>query len=173
MPTGYNEFMSLFGGLTISNLAIIIMAGVFFFKVYTKWSDHLYKKRKTEEQRDKDLKEALTEVRKYPEYRKQSLKIQAELEQKNANLGLAIDNINKKLNEMEEATKRRETNKTKDRLWQLYYHYTDLNVNPTQSWTRAESDVFWDMFRDYELDGGNGDVHHIIQPAMLKLKVID
>ena len=170
---GYNEFMSLFGNVTVADVGVLALAGIFFYKGYKKWSDHLYQKRKVEEKRDKDLNEALTQVRKYPEYRKQSLQIQAELEKKNADLGKAIDSINHKLDEMEEATKRRERNKTKDRLWQLYYHYTDLNVNPTQSWTRAESDVFWDMFRDYELDGGNGDVHHVIQPAMLKLKVID
>ena len=49
MPTGYNEFMSLFGDMTIAGVGVIICAGIFFYKVYQKWSDHLYQKRKAEE----------------------------------------------------------------------------------------------------------------------------
>ena len=52
---GYNEFMSLFGNVTVADIGILGLAGIFFYKGYKKWTDHLYQKRKADEKRDKDL----------------------------------------------------------------------------------------------------------------------
>ncbi len=76
-----------------------------------------------------------------------------------------------RLESMEEANKRRECNKLRDRLLQSYRYYTNADVNPSLSWTRMEAEAFWGLFRDYEEVGGNGYMHTVVQPAMEKLRV--
>ena len=35
-----------------------------------------------------------------------------------------------------------------------------------------EAQAFWDMFGDYEKNGGDGHMHTVVQPAMRALEVI-
>ncbi len=79
----------------------------------------------------------------------------------------------KRLVAMEEMTQRRERNKLRDLLLQNYRYYTNNEVNPSHSWTRMESEAFWELFKDYEEAGGNGYVHTVVQPAMLDLTITD
>lgn len=171
--TGFQEFLKLFGDITVLNVVEIILAGVFLFFIYKKIRDYLIKKHDADKKRDEELKEALEAVRKYPEYRQQSIKIQQLLEGEIQELRTMQEESMNRLMQMEEQTERRERNKLRDRLLQNYRYYTNKESNPSQSWTRMESEAFWELFRDYEDAGGDGYVHSEVQPAMERLTIIE
>lgn len=171
--TGFDEFIKLFGDFSVAMAVEIILAGAFLFFVYKKIRDYLIKKYEADSEKDKQLKEALDAVRKYPEYRMQSIEIQHKLESEIIELKQAqVDNTNR-LIQMETESKRRERNKLRDRLLQNYRYYTSKEHNPSQAWTRMESDSFWELFGDYEDADGNGYVHTVVQPEMNLLTIIE
>ena len=184
---GLDQFLTLFGNVTVSTLAVIGLALFFCYKGYKQFSKFLESKKqlaiqkyKAEEEKDKQLKMALEEVAKYPEYREQSRKIQQSfrkeidgLKESQATLVETQQNICETLKDMQEKQERRDRNKLRDRLLQSYRYYTDKEKNPNQSWTQMESEAFWELFRDYEDAGGDGYMHTVVQPAMSLLKIID
>jgi len=177
---GLNEFLELFGDITILQLVWFILAVVFVAASYKKFRDYLIKKHENEKIKDEKINKALTATEKYPEYRQQSLEIQKMLKDEIQDLRKnqeALTNSQNKIMErlasMEERTDRRDRNKIRDILLQNYRYYTNQETNPTQSWTRTESETFWELFRDYEDAGGNGYMHDDVMPSMQKLRVID
>ena len=73
---GFDEFLAMFGDITILQVAEFILAATFCIWVYYKVKKYFNHKsaeelerKEIERQRDADLKEALTSVRKYPESR--------------------------------------------------------------------------------------------------------
>ena len=173
MEAGFEAFLSTFGDITVLHIVEIILAGVFLVFVYKKLKEYLIKKHEAEVLRDKQLKEALDAVRKYPEYRKQSIDIQHLLESEIQELRKAQEANTEKLMQIEEATIRRERNKIRDRLLQNYRYYTNLEANPSRSWTRMEAEAFWEMFHDYEDAGGDGYMHTEVQPEMERLTIVE
>lgn len=171
--TGFDEFTKLFGKISVLNVIELLLAGVFLYLIYKKVRDHLIKVHESEKKRDEQLHEALEAVRKYPEYRRQSVQIQQKLESEIQALRKSQEENMERLVAMEELTKRRERNKLRDRLLQNYRFYTNPETNPNMSWTRMESEAFWELFRDYEDAGGNGYVHTEVLPAMERLTVIE
>lgn len=171
--TGFDEFTKLFGEISVLNVIELLLAGVFLYLIYKKVRDHLIKVHESEKKRDEQLHEALEAVRKYPEYRRQSVQIQQKLESEIQALRKSQEENMERLVAMEELTKRRERNKLRDRLLQNYRFYTNPETNPSMSWTRMESEAFWELFRDYEDAGGNGYVHTEVLPAMERLTVIE
>ena len=171
--TGSKEFMTVFGDLTLANLAQIIFALVFLFLVYKKVSDYLIKRHDAEQEKDNHIKEALEATKRYPEYRKQSLEIQQQMTKDMQNIRVTLEDHTKRLEKMEEDIKKREVNKLRDTLIRNYTYYTNKDKNPMRAWTKMESEAFWDLFTDYEEMGGNGYMHSVVQPAMLQLNVID
>lgn len=169
----WQSFIDTFGNITVLDVAIFIAAIVFLVLIYRKVKDYLIKKHDAEKLRDEQLQEALTAVRKYPEYRKQSIQIQHELEDENCAVRKDIQALTKRIEKMEEDTKRRERNKIRDRLLQNYRYYTNTETNPTQSWSRMEADAFWELFKEYEENGGDGYMHSEVQPAMNKLTIVE
>ena len=124
-------------------------------------------------QRDEKLQQALDAISQYPKYRQQSLEIQQSLESKIQALKQSQEENTQKLIQMEETQKKRELNRLRDRLIESYQYYTDTVRNPTQTWTRMEAEAFWDLFHDYEEDGGNGYIHSVVQPAMDLLRIVE
>lgn len=171
--TGSNEFLEVFGHITLAQVVYVIMAIVFLVLVYKKVSDYLIKRHDAEQEKDKHLKEALEAVGKYPEYRKQSVEIQKQLTKEIQEIKDTLEDHTKRLDKMEKDSKKREVNKLRETLLQNYKYYTSKDKNPMQSWTRMESEAFWDLFTDYEEMGGNGYMHTVVQPAMLLLNVIE
>lgn len=171
--TGMNEFIKLFGDITLLNVIELILALSFAALVYRKVQKHFIVAHDAEQERDRKLNEALESVRKYPEYRQQSIEIQHAFEAEIQLLKEMHKNTEERLIKMEEDTKRRERNKLRDRLLQSYRYYTSLETNPSQSWNSLEQETFWDMFKDYEEAGGDGYMHTEVQPAMMKLNVIE
>lgn len=171
--TGLNEFEKLFGSITVLNVLEFALAIVFCVFVGKKVRDYLIDRYKREKEKDEQLKMALDAVKKYPEYRQQSIKIQQDLEGKIKGLTDAQSETNKRLEQMESDRRRSERNKLRERLIQSYRYYTDKERNPMQAWSRMEAEAFWDLFGDYESYDGDGYVHSVIQPAMNLLTVIE
>lgn len=171
--TGKDEFLKVFGDITIANVVYIIMAIVFLVFIYRKVSDYLYKRHDAEQEKDKRINEALEAASHYPEYRKQSVEIQQKLTQEMQEIKITLEEHTKRLDKMEKDSQKRELNKLYDTLLQSYKYYTSKEKNPLQEWTRMESKAFWDLFTDYEDMGGDGYMHTVVQPAMLLLNVIE
>ena len=89
--TGLNNFINLFGQVTLSTVVELVLAGVFLYLSYKKVRDFLIERYEAEKARDQRINEALDAVHKYPEYRAQSIKIQQTLENE-------IQNIRKTIN---------------------------------------------------------------------------
>lgn len=171
--SGYEAFIKIFGELTIAHVAVAVVVIIFLYKCYRKFSDYLIKRHEAQEQKDAQLAEALDGVHKYPEYRKQSLEIQESFRLEFEEIHKTQSDMTARLDRMEEAITRRERNRIRDRLLQAYRYYTNIDNNPSQSWTQMESEAFWEMFSDYEDAGGNGFMHTVVQPAMNQLTVTD
>ena len=77
--TGLNNFINLFGQVTLSAVVELVLAGVFLYLIYKKVRDFLIERYEAEKARDQRINEALDAVHKYPEYRAQSIKIQQTL----------------------------------------------------------------------------------------------
>lgn len=164
--TGFNEFIKLISGSPLLLLIVeIIMALVFAFGIYKKFKKQIISQHERQEQMNKDVKEALKGVRMCPQYRQQSIQIQQQLT-------TALDNITTRLDKIEDERKERERIKLGNLLLQSYNMYADKNKNPLLAWTEMEANAFWELFSQYEKNGGNGHMHSVVQPAMQALRII-
>lgn len=185
--TGLDEFVKIFGNVTVLNVIEIILAGIFLFILYKKVKKYLIDRYEENRVRDEQLQEALAAIAKYPEYREQSLVIQQQLKNDISALKNSINDLKEKQEElkqsqhelqehqlqMEELANKRERNKTRDRLLEIYRYYTSDKYNPKKEWSKMESEAFWELFGDYEEAGGDGYMHSEVQPAMNLLTVVD
>ena len=176
---GLDSFLALFCDITISQVVKLIFALVFMFLIYKQVKQYIQGKINeqneriaVEKQRDADIKEALTSVRKYPEYRQQSIKIQGLLEDEIKELRKMIEEDRKRIAEVEKQERIRERNRLRDTLLQNYRYYTDTTKNPDQQWNDMEAEAFWALFKDYEELGGNDYMHTTVQPEMQRLTVV-
>lgn len=176
---GLDEFLALFGGVTISQIVKVAFAILFMFLIYKQIKQYIQGKINeqnmriaAEKQRDADIQEALVAVRKYPEYREQSIKIQELLEGEIQELRIMIQEDKARIANVEQQERVRERNRLRDTLLQHYRYYTDTGRNPSQSWNVMEAEAFWALFKDYEALGGNDYMHTTVQPAMQRLKVV-
>lgn len=71
-----DEFLKVFGDITISTVAIIIVALVFLWKIYNIVKNHLIEKYKQEEEKEKKVQKIIEQASHYPEWRQQSIDIQ-------------------------------------------------------------------------------------------------
>ena len=184
---GFEQFLELFGNVTVSTLVVGGLALFFCYKGYKQFVKFLenkknlaIKKYEAEKEKDKQLKTALAEVAKYPEYREQSRKIQQEfrkeidgLKEVQGTLSKTQEEIHQTLVDMKATMDKRERNKIRDRLLQMYRYYTNEKTNPNHTITRMEHEAFWELFGDYEEAGGDGYMHSVVQPEMNKLDIID
>lgn len=167
------HFMALFGDLTVADVVTAIIAGLFLYFAYKKFSNYLVARNKAEEEKNANINEALTAVRKYPEYRQQSIKIQNLLESEIQELRSQLSATVERLCTIEEKSAKREQNKLRDLLLQNFRYYTNPDTNPSGSWSRMEAEAFWELFQDYEDCGGNGYMHSYVRPAMERLTVVE
>ena len=172
MP-GIEAFEKVFGNITILSTLQFVLAVVFIVLVYKKISDYLLKFHDEKKERDKELKEALEAVKRYPEYRKQSLDIQKALDYKIKYLQDAQQDIVSRIDKMEQNFMKTERNRLRENIISSYRYYTNKEKNPMQAWTRMESEAFWEVFSDYEDRNGDGYVHTVVQPAMNLLYIIE
>lgn len=178
--TGLSQFLELFGNVTLAQVVMVIFAGVFLLVIGKKICSVIIERHDAARLRDAQVKEALDSVRKYPEYRQQSVEIQQRMEDEIGSLHDSykrvedqLVEITSRLQEMEERMDLRDRNKLRDLLLQNYRHYTNTKTNPSGTWTRMEADAFWALFHDYEDAGGDGFMHTVVQPAMEKLVIVE
>lgn len=170
---GLEQFLSVFGGITVTQIVLWGLAIFFLYKIYIEARKYLIKKYESEKEKNEQLKTCLDQVKKYPEYRQQSIEMQKHFQTEIDGLKKSQIETTECLKQMEEKQERRERNKLRDKLLQSYRYYTDENRNPSQTWTRMESEAFWELFRDYEDMNGDGYIHTVVQPAMNLLKVVE
>lgn len=166
------QFLAIFGEVTVGEIVALTLAGIFAWKVYRKVRDYFTTRAKEELEKDNKINQLLDEVAKYPEYRQQSIKIREKLQDEINDLKKAEAEIFDAIREMKESQKKRERNKLRARLLESYRYFTNPETNPDQSWTSMDAESFWNLFEDYEEAGGDGYMHTVVQPAMNKLKVI-
>lgn len=177
---GLTQFMDAFGGITIGTVITVIVAVIFIIRGYKRFSKYLIEKHDAEKQHLAELAEALEGVRKYPEYREQSHKIQVSLQSDIKDINCKYDALAKdfktltdKFADMEEKARKKDLSLLKDKIIERYKYYTDPEINPTQTWSRMEAESFWELFNEYEARGGNGYLHSDVQPKMMALKETD
>lgn len=175
-----DQFLEIFGDVTIGELTVFILAGVFMFGIYKemkKFNDARMAERQQKIDEEKAQKQkidaAYNVAQKYPEYHQESIQIRDNLEKEIQELRDDFKIIMDRLNEIEEQNKKRECSKLRDMLLQNYRYYTSETQNPSKSWTRMESEAFWELFREYEEAGGNGYMHTEVQPAMERLMIVE
>lgn len=186
----FEQFLAAFGELTIAHVAMVIAGIIFLILIYKKVSDYLIQKHDREQEHLNQLTAAFEATKKYPEYRKQSIDAQKQIENEIQevrtaqrdllnSVNIEIQNVKNvqdailtRLDEIEEQNKKKERNKLRDVLLQNYRYYTSTELNPDQTWTEMESEAFWELFRDYEEAGGDGYMHTDVQPAMQRLRII-
>lgn len=173
-----DAFLELFGSYTIFGLSVykwFLIGGATLF-IYKTVIRKVYRKIKSAyelyEEKEEMLQKALEQIDRYPEWRQQSIDIQAEFLEKIQSLSNNQKECVERLERIEESNRKRELNKAYAKLLQSHKYFTDKKKNPLQAWTKMESDSFWNIFGDYEEAGGNGQMHTEVQPDMVKLRVI-
>ena len=177
--TGFEQFLSVFGKVTVAQIVIGIFVIIFGIKLYKEIKKYFVKRYESEKEKDEQLKECLEQVKKYPQYRQQSIDMQQHFQNEINSLKDSQNELKEHqkettavLQSLQEDITRRDRNKLQDRLLQSYRYYTDKEQNPSQSWTDMEAQAFWALFKDYEDAGGDGYMHTVVQPAMQMLKII-
>ena len=182
-----DEFLTVFGDVTLGQLTMVVLALLFLFGIYKefkKYNDAKIKEQQQEildkqkkEDEEKALKKKVEDsyniTLKYPAYHQESIEIRAALRKEIQEIRDAMQTIMKRFEEIEEQNRKRECSKLRDMLLQNYRYYTNAQQNPSQSWTRMESDAFWELFKEYEEAGGNGYMHTVVQPEMERLIIVE
>ena len=128
---------------------------------------------------EQNIKKLQDVVDKLPQYREQSLQIQAELKEADVSVKELCETIKnevvenrkevmQKLNRLEE----REKNALRAKILEEHRFYTDEQRNPLKAWSEVEEHSFRKLVEDYEALGGNDYVHEIVLPDMNRLDVI-
>ena len=166
---GLEEFLELFGDVTMSEFVKFLFALVFLYAIYKeikKINDAKIKEVEEEKIHKKKVDEAWEITQKYPIYHQESIDIRNGLEKEIQEIRACFGAVIKRLDEIERQNKKRECSKLRDMLVQNFRYYTNEQQNPSKSWTRMESEAFWELFREYENAGGNGYMHTDVKPAM-------
>lgn len=160
--TGLNEFLNVFGDITLGTLVTFILAGVFLYFVYKKVQDYLVKRHDAEQEKNAQLQKALEAVHDLPQIKTDIQNLMNISKQNSDGIKKLEDNLN-----------RRDVGTMYDRLVQSYRYYTSEVKNPHKAWTRMECAAFRALFKDYENAGGDSFAHSVIYPAMELLSIVE
>ena len=135
--------------------------------------------KKDNETRDSQIAELREAVNALPEYRAQSKKIQAQLQDTDKKIldmcneiKVSINTNREILNERLDRLEKREKNSIRAKLIDEYRLFTDPSKNPMLAWSEMEQHAFKQLVEDYEGLNGNDYVHETVLPAMEELLVI-
>lgn len=165
-------FLQVFGEITVGKAAVVIGAVIFLAICYKKVEGYFSEKAIREQEKDKEIKECLEQIKMYPKWRQQSIDIQNKFAADINELKAVQKKNIQRMEEIESANRKRERNKLRDRLLQSYRYFTSREKNPLLAWSQMEAEAFWKIFKDYEELDGNGYVHSDVQPAMNSLEII-
>lgn len=167
-----NEFIEIFGDMKVAAVVMIIAAIVFLWKIYKVVEKHFRKKYDAEAERAAQMNDILEQVKKYPEWRRQSIEYQKKYAEEIQKLQEIQTEIIGELRENEEKRKKVKRSELRDRLLHSFRYYTSPDKNPMHAWSEMEADAFWEIFKDYEIVDGDGHMHSTVQPAMRLLDVV-
>lgn len=175
-----DQFLAVFGDVTLGELVTFALALFFLYAIYkeikkfndAKIAEHQRKAEEEKIQKEK-IDAAYAVTQKYPVYHQESIDIRDGLKKEIQEIRDYCSTLMKRFEEIEEQNKKRECSKLRDMLLQNYRYYTNECQNPSKSWTRMESEAFWELFREYEEAGGNGYMHTVVQPEMERLLIIE
>lgn len=94
------QFLELFGEVSIGWAAAVTAAGIFLVGCYKKFSIYISEKAIREKEKDGKLQEVIEQAKRYPEWHQQSKDIQKEFNGALKELGLKLDSQNKILQEL-------------------------------------------------------------------------
>lgn len=171
--SGMDEFINLFGHITVSNIIYLTLACGFVYKVYTKIRDFFANKAEDDIHHKQEIADMIDAVKELTKDRTEMLENQKAMQTQLVQLYSAQQANSERLTQLETNINNRERNKLRDRILQSYRYYTSSQHNPLQQWTKMEATAFWSLFDDYEAIGGNGYVHSVVQPSMQSLEVIE
>lgn len=171
--SGMDEFINLFGHITVSNIIYLTLACGFVYKVYTKIRDFFANKAEDDIHHKQEIADMIDAVKELTKDRTEILENQKAMQTQLVQLYSAQQANSERLTQLETNINNRERNKLRDRILQSYRYYTSSQHNPLQQWTKMEATAFWFLFDDYEAIGGNGYVHSVVQPSMQSLEVIE
>ena len=188
------EFLKLFGHITILEVVEFIIAISFFVTVLIKCIQYINKKHDAEQQRTSDIQEALSGARSLPKCQLHSekihdelkneittvhdnletkiLKLEQKVDTKIDGLQDTLDSIVAHLKEIDEDRKKRERNKAREELLQGHRMFCDVDKNPMKAWSQLEHDSWMARYDDYIECGGNGDMQKRIYPDMCDLMIV-
>lgn len=96
-----NEFINMFGDVTISKIVTTAVAVIFMLKIYEQIKSNLIEKHEREKAKDEKLQAVIEQVSEYPEWHAHSLEIQERFSK-------AIENLNTQTSDNSETLKRLE-----------------------------------------------------------------
>ncbi len=176
---GLEQIESTFGALTVALVLEVAIAVAGILIAYKKLKDKIIGSYKERQQQKDDIQEALDGVRAMPTYRQQSLAIQSQLKHADEKILETCNKIQdgvtenqRVLNERLDKLEERERNSLRAKILEMHRMFTSKKLNPMQAWTEMERDAFNELIKDYESLNGNGHVHTVVIPDMLKLRVI-
>lgn len=178
--TGLDEFLVLFGDITLSKVITFIFAAIFLFSIYKQIKKYVNSKIKEQQDKgeeEKKYKEKINKSYDYihehqNEYKTINEKVQKIENDKNGIMD-ELKKISGRIEKMEDDMRRREKNQLRDLLIKYYRHYTNKRLNPERTWTNMEKQAFDALLEDYEEAGGNDYIHTVVKPAMDLLLVAD
>lgn len=167
-----DALMEVFGSYSVGSLILLVAAFVFLCKIYREMKKVIVEQHDLKKAQDEQITRIVEQEAKYPEWRQQSLDIQKKLTERMDAIQKSQEDVMRRIEEIEVERRKQKRNELRERLLYAYRYYTSWEVNPKQAWSEMEAQAFWDMFGDYEKNGGNGHMHTVVQPAMRALKVV-
>lgn len=167
-----DALIEVFGKYSVGSLILLVAAFVFLCKIYWKMKKVIVEQHDLKKAQDEQITRIIEQEAKYPEWRKQSLDIQKKLTERMDEMQKFQEDVMRRIEEIEAERRKQKRNELRDRLLQAYRYYTNQDTNPRHAWSEMEAQAFWDMFGDYEKNGGDGHMHTVVQPAMRALEVI-
>lgn len=188
------EFLKLFGSITILDVVEFIIAISFLIAALVKFIKFVNAKHDEEQQKNADIQEAVTGVRSMPQCQANNKQahedLKAEITTINNNLETKISNLEQKfdtkidglqdtldgivthLKQIDDDRKKRERNKAREELLQGHRMFCDANKNPMKAWSQLEHDSWMSRYDDYIECLGNGDMTKRIYPDMCDLMIV-
>lgn len=91
-----DDFLNVFGGLSVATVAVVISAIVFFAKLLKAITDYLHKKWELQSEKERQIQEVFEQVKQYPKWHQHSVGVQN-------NYNKAFKRIDEKLDELNAA----------------------------------------------------------------------
>ena len=167
-----DALIEAFGSYSIGSVIVLVAAFIFLYKIYRKAAQAIVEQHDTKKRRTKRFKKFWIRNRNIRNGADSRSAYKKKLTDRLDNIEQSQKSVIRRLEEIEAERKRQKCNELRDRLLQAYRYYTNQDANPRCAWSEMEASAFWDMFGDYEKNGGDGHMHTVVQPAMRALEVI-